>query len=65
MYSLLRNELVQTAEIVVVKVGTNVLSRPDGLLNTERIDILCEEINRVHELGKKIILVSSGAVGAG
>ena len=65
MRDLLRDELITTAEIVVVKVGTNVLSLPNGLLNVERIDHLAEELSRIRNPHRKVILVSSGAVGAG
>ncbi|MCL2304950.1 MAG: glutamate 5-kinase, partial [Planctomycetaceae bacterium] len=65
MRDLLRDELITTAEIVVVKVGTNVLSLPNGLLNVERINRLAEELYRVRNQHRKVILVSSGAVGAG
>jgi glutamate 5-kinase len=51
--------------LVVVKVGTNVLTHANGLLNIDRIEYLVDDILAVRELGKKVILVSSGAVGAG
>ena len=65
MRDLLRDELIATSEIVVVKVGTNVLSLPNGLLNIERINRLTEEIYHIRNRHRKVILVSSGAVGAG
>ena len=65
MISLSRQEIVQTASTVVVKVGTNVLTAADGTLNAKRITQLVDEIVKLEELGKKVILVSSGAVGAG
>ncbi len=65
MRDLLRDELITTAEVVVVKVGTNVLSLPNGLLNVERIHRLAEELYRIRNRRRKVILVSSGAVGAG
>jgi len=65
MRDLLRDELITTAEIVVVKVGTNVLSLPNGLLNVERINLLAADLYRIRNHHRKVILVSSGAVGAG
>lgn len=65
MRDLLRDEIMTTAEIVVIKVGTNVLSLPNGLLNEERIKRLATEIHRIRNRHRKVILVSSGAVGAG
>ena len=61
----LRQELAVAAHTVVVKVGTRVLTLPDGTLNYERIDRLAEELNAVFAAGKRAVLVSSGAVGAG
>ena len=65
MVSLSRQEIFQTAEYVVVKVGTNVLTGADGRLNVARINMLVDDLVRIQSLGKKVILVSSGAVGAG
>ena len=50
---------------VVVKVGTNVLTRPDGLLDMTSISALVDQIAKLKSLGVSVILVSSGAVGAG
>ncbi|PHN04096.1 glutamate 5-kinase [Flavilitoribacter nigricans] len=50
---------------VVVKVGTNVLTRPDGLLDMTSISGLVDQIAELKRLGISVILVSSGAVGAG
>lgn len=62
---LVRREAIDTARTIVVKVGTNVLSLPGGGLNRERIEALAEQIHRLKQAGKQVILVSSGAVGAG
>ena len=65
MISLSRQEIVRTSQIIVVKVGTNVLTTGEGLLNTERIDRLVTEICAIRAENHPVILVSSGAVGAG
>jgi glutamate 5-kinase len=65
MNNLLRREVIETAQTLVIKVGTNVLSRDDDSLDVERIAILAEQIHRVRETGRQVVLVSSGAVGAG
>jgi glutamate 5-kinase len=49
----------------VVKVGTSVLTAPDGTLDPSRIDHLAEQISAIMDRGRKVALVSSGAVGAG
>ena len=65
MVSLSRQEIFQTSEYVVVKVGTNVLTGADGRLNVARINKLVDDLVQIQSRGKKVILVSPGAVGAG
>ena len=62
---LVRDDVVLGAHTWVVKVGTSVLTAPDGSLDSSRIDHLAEEIAAVTATGRKVALVSSGAVGAG
>lgn len=62
---LVREELVNSSDVWVVKVGTNVLARADGTLDHGRIDHLADQICKVFASGRRVALVSSGAVGAG
>jgi glutamate 5-kinase len=62
---LVRDEVVLSARTWVVKVGTSVLTGPDGALDPARIGHLAEQISTVMETGRRVALVSSGAVGAG
>lgn len=65
MTDLVRQEIIAAAHTVVIKVGTRVLTHPDGALNFERIHQLAEELHQIQESGRRVVLVSSGAVGAG
>ncbi len=65
MQNLVRQEVVTSAQTIVIKLGTNVLSRADDRLDTDRIAALAEQIHLIRQSGKKVVLVSSGAVGAG
>ncbi|MCA9186475.1 MAG: glutamate 5-kinase [Pirellulaceae bacterium] len=65
MSDLLRQDIIASAELIVVKVGTRVLTRDDGQLDTGRISKLAEQLQSIHATGRRVILVSSGAVGAG
>lgn len=65
MQSLIRQEIIQTARTVVIKVGTSVLSNDDDSLDVSRIAALTEQIYRIRQTGRRVVLVSSGAVGAG
>lgn len=62
---LVRDDVVLSARTWVVKVGTSVLTDEAGRLDPARIDHLSEQISAVMATGRKVALVSSGAVGAG
>lgn len=65
MGNLVRREVVETARTLVIKVGTNVLSKADDTLDLDRVTALTEQINRVLNTGRQVVVVSSGAIGAG
>lgn len=65
MTDLLRQEVAAEAKTIVVKVGTRVLTNPDGTLDEVLISRLAEELNELTAAGRRVVLVSSGAVGAG
>lgn len=52
-------------EKIVIKVGTSTLTHEGGKLNLRRLEGLCKTISDLQNSGKKIILVSSGAIGVG
>jgi glutamate 5-kinase len=60
-----RQEVITLAHTVVVKVGTNVLTGSDGTLDTSRLKSLAEQVHKLRQSGRKVVLVSSGAIGAG
>src|SRR5262245_9443709 len=60
-----RQEVITLAHTVVVKVGTNVLTGPDGQLDSARLQALTAQVQRLRQTGRKVVLVSSGAIGAG
>jgi glutamate 5-kinase len=60
-----RQEIVATAHTVIVKVGTRVLTGRDGRLDQARITKLTEDLFSVVESGRRVALVTSGAVGSG
>ncbi len=61
----LRREVMNRTRTVVVKVGTNVLSTDDDQLDAARIASLAEQVHALCASGRKVVLVSSGAIGAG
>jgi glutamate 5-kinase len=50
---------------IVVKVGTASLTYPTGDLNLERLDKLARVLSDISNSGCEVVLVTSGAVGAG
>lgn len=62
---MLTRENLCNAKRIVVKVGTSTLTHATGKLNLLRIEKLARELSDLANQGKQIILVTSGAVGAG
>lgn len=62
---IVRQEIATAATTLVVKVGTRVLTKSNGALDLERIDLLAQDLHEAMATGRKVVLVSSGAVGAG
>ncbi|SDZ81803.1 glutamate 5-kinase [Haloplanus vescus] len=58
-------QLAADAERVVVKAGTNSLTDDESNLDDEKLDKLVDDIEDLLSRGKEVILVSSGAIGAG
>lgn len=50
---------------IVVKVGTSILAYENGKINLLRMEKLVRVLADLHNSGKEVILVSSGAVGVG
>ncbi|MBX0322597.1 glutamate 5-kinase [Halomicroarcula sp. F13] len=58
-------EQAAAAERVIVKAGTNSLTDAASNLDDEKLDKLVDDIEALLSRGKEVMLVSSGAVGAG
>lgn len=54
-----------TAQRIVVKLGTSTLTAGTAFLNRQRILELVQQLARLHQAGKEVVLVSSGAMAAG
>lgn len=63
--ALRRKDYLKNVSRIVVKVGSSTLTHESGLLNLQRMDMLVRQITTLHNMGYEIILVTSGAVGAG
>ncbi|MBI3293036.1 MAG: glutamate 5-kinase [Elusimicrobia bacterium] len=50
---------------IVVKIGTAVLTKPDGEIHEERLDSLVDDLAALKREGHELLVVTSGAIGAG
>lgn len=50
---------------IAVKIGSNVLTRPDGTLDVTRMSALTDQVAALYKQGVEVILISSGAVASG
>jgi len=50
---------------IIVKVGSNVITKPDGLPDENRINHLVDQLAEIKSQGIEVVLVSSGAVASG
>lgn len=57
--------LLSQAERIVVKVGTSTLTHKNGELNIAFIEKFVRQIADIRNMGKQVLVVTSGAVGAG
>ena len=58
-------ESIKDSKRVVIKIGSSSLTHATGKLNLKRIEGLVRAVSDFTNMGKEIILVSSGAVSAG
>lgn len=56
---------LRKAETLVVKVGTSTLTYENGKVNLRRLEELCRTLADLQNSGRRIVLVSSGAIGVG
>lgn len=60
-----RKDFFKDTKKVVIKVGTSTLTHENGLLNIDKIEKLVRSISHIQNMGYDVVLVSSGAIGAG
>ena len=51
--------------VIVIKIGTNVIVKANGELDTEVVAALGEQIAELKRRNRKVILVTSGAIACG
>ncbi|HCE05125.1 MAG TPA: glutamate 5-kinase, partial [Verrucomicrobiales bacterium] len=61
----MRAKLIADAKLVVVKLGTGILTDRRNRLASSRIKQIVAQVARARKTGREVVLVSSGAVAAG
>ena len=59
-------EILKDKKRIVIKIGSSSLTHPKpGALNLTKLEVLVREISDLHNMGKDVIVVSSGAIAVG
>ncbi len=58
-------QTLESAKKIVIKIGSNTLAKPDGTINIEWMNHFANQCEKLVSLGKKLVIVSSGAQVAG
>ena len=58
-------QLAASAQRVVVKAGTNSLTGAESKIDRPKIDALVDDVMSMVDRGREVLIVSSGAIGAG
>lgn len=61
----MRNEFLKSVSRIVIKLGTGILTNSQKQLDPEQMGHMVHQVASLHAAGKEIVLVTSGAVGAG
>lgn len=61
----MRNLDIKDSQTVVIKLGTSLITHKDGAINFEYMEKLTQVVSDLCERNLEIIIVSSGAIGAG
>lgn len=57
--------ILRSRNRVVIKIGTNLLADKSSGVNLQRIENIADSVSRLRSSGKQVVVVSSGAIGAG
>lgn len=58
-------DIIRNAKRIVFKVGTSTLTHENHKMDLRRIEKLCRVLSDLKNMGKEVVLVSSGAISAG
>ena len=59
-------EILKDKKRIVIKIGSSSLTHPEtGALNLTKLEVLVREISDLRNMGKDVVMVSSGAIAVG
>ena len=59
-------EILKDKKRIVIKIGSSSLTHPEtGALNLTKLEVLVRESSDLHNMGKDVVVVSSGAIAVG
>lgn len=61
----INREDLNKSGIIVVKVGTSTITHEGGKINIDAMNRIVRQLAALHDQGRRVILVTSGAIGAG
>src|SRR3989338_7695936 len=61
----LRKNILKKVKRIVVKIGTSVLTDKHCMLDPEKIGHIVAQVSQIRDKGIDVVIVSSGAIGAG
>lgn len=56
---------IQEAKRIIIKIGTSSLTHENGKIDLDKMEKLARILTDINNSGKEVVLVSSGAIGAG
>ncbi|MDO5838006.1 MAG: glutamate 5-kinase, partial [Methanomassiliicoccales archaeon] len=60
-----RNDILKDVETVVIKVGTSSITGGGNSVFEGFMDSVAEQVKKLKDMGKRVLIVSSGAIGVG
>ncbi|MDR1623106.1 MAG: glutamate 5-kinase [Synergistaceae bacterium] len=61
----MERETLRGCKRIVVKAGIDSITYPTGKINLGKMESLSRDLSNLHSAGREVVLISSGAVGAG
>ena len=56
-------ETIQNSKKIVIKIGSSTITSEDGTIDKEFIKDLAFQVKTLMDMGKRVIIVSSGEIG--